>query len=183
MAKRLGVVLSLCLSAAAVPAHADDRTGATDLLAMFDQGCVKAHGQADATRRWAAAQNMTQLTHPEGLRLFAGGPEGAAWFTTAKSTPLVLALRASGVCAVFAERADPATLSAIYDVMIATLEWAGSSINRLPDQTQDTSHGVRTVRVALAGDKDRVTQTLMLMAEEKPGAPFQATLQTRFGPN
>jgi hypothetical protein len=171
-------LLGLLLCFFVKPAHSDDKTAAGDAFVLFTQACMQDPGNPDSTRAWAASHHLAVVTNPRGLQIFAGGPGGSAWQILDRSTPLVLAIRATtNICAVFAERADPAALTTRFEQLIAALPAGSGPPQRLPDRTKAGTFGVRTMKVVLDQAPKQKLLTFMLMTDERPGGVFQVTIQ------
>jgi hypothetical protein len=176
-------LLSLSLFVVAAPAHSDDKTAASDMFDLFAQACLQDPGNPDSTRAWATSHNLTVLTNPRGIQVFAGGPGGAAWQTLEHGAPLVLSIRAvSGVCAVFVGSVDTAALSSSFERLIASLSTKFGPSERLPDRTAAGQFGMRTQKVVMEQVANHKLRIFTLVTDERPGGAFQATLQVGGGP-
>ena len=108
----------LVAAAALVPILAAASPPPDGIGALFTGTCKKHFYSQDELRGFMAEIGAPEAP-PEKAEFFLGGKPGKAWFVFAPSTTYVVALRDDTVCAVFAQRADPARVQAEFSALVS----------------------------------------------------------------
>jgi hypothetical protein len=179
-----GLVLAVATCATSVAAAAQTPPSppvqtANGLLDLFSQACMKNLGKPDGVRAWAADHHLTSIGKPDALQVYGGGDGGAVWAVATPAEPFVLALRASTqACAVFADKADPQTIEIYVGDLMQALKQTGRPVALLKNDQTPTSFGNRHGLVyAVGGGSWPTLQVYTVITNERPGGPYQATVQ------
>lgn len=169
--------------AVADPQGAGDRR-ATNLAFYFMQACLGSRfGRPEATRAWAAARHLPQVTSALGQRTYVGeGSDGAAWFFQVGNTHAVVSIRSrTGACAIFGDAADPVAFQRLFHKIVSAAQASHPQIQMtdLKDDHQPGPFGQRVGKVVLlrpfpgAGAETIFT----LITNERPEGPYQVSMQ------
>ena len=173
--RSVALALFLCIQ----PVSADPAANA--VAHLFMQICRADNlANPERIRAWAADHHLPEINNPKGRAVFVGaGPDGIAWHIHDENTELVLAIRSkTGGCAVYAEPLDPTALGQIYGMLIAGYAKEFSVTTPLPDKMQQGPYGISTGKVRLVEVPGSKSQLLLtLITNEKPGGPYQGSLQ------
>ena len=177
----LRCALALLLLQGAISAQADPNA---DLLTdVFVKVCLPNTGSPEAITAWAAERHLPEITNAAGRKVFVGdGPSGTAWWLHGETTELVLSIRSTGACAVFAGNADPTALSGHFDEIVDRLSTHGTEVAALPDRSEPGPNGTRVgkLKIFSAPDKRKLL-VLTFITDERPGGAFQGSLQILMG--
>jgi hypothetical protein len=159
-------------------------TNANVLIQLFNSACVQNMGHPDDTRRWAADNHLTALTHPDALKLFVGDNpvgKGAAWnVPSATASRLALSLRGmTEACTVYAEQADAGALEKMFLQEIIQTTRPGIEVRKDSEKIEHTRVGTAKQLVYIVtktGLADKGYEFILTTAEH-PGGPYQASIQ------
>ena len=174
---RLGVIGSLFFS---VLGHASAREQTDDFVAMFKEVCLDGDGKLGHIRDWAERHHMKEVTGVDARKVYTGSGEGGhAWWMQVDGTFFVLASRVpSSACAVFTSAADPAHVQDYVNHLPSTLSGQWPKVVAIPDKDESGQYGHRRGRAVLFNTPNGANTLLITsIFNERPGGPYQATLQ------
>jgi len=108
---------NLLATAALLPTLATASPPPDSIGDLFAGTCMKHFYSQDDLRK-LMGDIGTPEAPSEKAEFFLGGNPGKAWFVIAPSTAYVVALRDDGVCAVFAQRAEPNQVQADFSALV-----------------------------------------------------------------
>jgi hypothetical protein len=155
---------------------ADPAKVSMDLYGLFSDACVANMATPDGVKTWAERHRFEAVKGAAALQAFAGGEEGAVWEAKTPSGPLALALRASGACAVYGDKLSPAVVEAQFGGFVEALKRSGRTVEVVKDDMAASDHGQQHSLIYIARGSPS-TLTVAMIANEKPGGLYQATLQ------
>lgn len=157
--------LTLPLPTLAQPTAAPD-----DFNMLFASTCMKHFHTPDALREAMAASDTEELIG-EQARFFLGGASGRAWILSGPRGMFVVSLRDDAICAVFAQKADPAVVRAGFEALVQAAP-APLASRRVEDpEMQDHAE---TVTYAWSRPEDEVDLVFMLTTSTDPDVSAQA---------
>jgi hypothetical protein len=165
-----------------LPVLADEASG-NFLLRLFDQVCVPNIGRPEKIRAWAAARHLETVSAPAALAIFVGdGTKGAAWAVPSSIGSFALSIRGTTqACAVWASRADTKEVEAGFIRLMEGVRRPGLDVNIESDTTSATASGQARALLYTVWPTSPTSQpwgfTFMLVTAERPGGPFQASIQ------
>jgi len=159
--------------------------GASVMTQLFSKVCLP-DTRPPAWMRvavWVLQQHLPEITNPKARKVYVGeGPNGKAWWLRGKDTETVLALRSEGMCAVYAGSADPVALDNYFDGIMKDLSKKGPVTTPLPDRYTPSAYGMRVRKARVFTSPDKHTDIFfLLITDERPGGPYQGTLQVSMG--
>ena len=155
---------------------ADPAKVSADLYTLFADACVANMATPDGVKTWADQHRFEAIKGAAALQAFAGGEEGAVWEAKMPSGPFALALRASGACAVYGDKLSAAVVEAQFGGLVDALKRSGRTVEVVKDDKAPGDHGLEHNLVYIARGSPS-TLTVAMIANEKPGGLYQATLQ------
>jgi hypothetical protein len=162
-------------------------TPAAFLTKVFTDACLPNLGNPAAVQAWATAHELTEIKDPAAVAVFVGsGGTGAAWGISTPIGDFVLATRASTqACAVYARAADPAKVEESFTTLVKDGMRPGLTMSTDTDTYTPSPYGqVHTLAYTITAASAPTSLHFMMIAVEKPGGGFQATMQgTRAGPS
>lgn len=173
---RLLAAAAAALAFAGPAFAADPAKVSMDLYALFADACVANMATPDGVKTWADQHRFEAVKSAAALQAFAGGEEGAVWEAKMPSGPFALALRASGACAVYGDKLSPAVVEEQFGGFVDALKRSGRSVDVVKDDKAASDHGQQHNLVYIARGSPS-TLTVAMIANEKPGGLYQATLQ------
>jgi hypothetical protein len=176
MNTRLLAAVAASLAFAGPALAADPAKVSMDLYALFADACVANMATPDGVKTWADQHRFEAIKGPAALQAFAGGEEGAVWEAKMPSGPFALALRASGACAVYGDKLSPAVVEQQFGGFVDALKRSGRTVDVVKDDTGPSDHGRQHNLIYIARGSPS-TLTVAMIANEKPGGLYQATLQ------
>lgn len=176
-------------------ARADD--AATSLAKLFTNVCLDKFGHLDKVEDWVRDQNLSPITNPQALAVFAGRPNmdgtmrsfagggvpgsGKAWAVQEGEARFVVATRLDPEsCVAWAQQADPADVEAAFAKMVEAASTPGSDVKLAEDKTADIPNGQVHIRVYRIWSGSPMNSLALVMASvSRSGGPFQAMLETQ----
>jgi hypothetical protein len=176
MNMRLLAAAAASLAFAGPAFAADPAKVSMDLYALFSDACVANMATPDGVKTWAEQHRFEAIGGAAALRAFAGGEEGTVWEAKMPSGPFALALRTSGACAVYGDKLSPAVVEEQFGGFVDALRRSGRTVDVVKDDKAPGDHGQQHDLVYIARGSPS-TLTVAMIANEKPGGLYQATLQ------
>jgi hypothetical protein len=178
---RLFMAVSFCFIAAAQPAWADDDPAASFLTQAFAEACIPNMGRPADVKKWADDKHLGKIENQTALAVFVGaGGKGGAWVLPSAYGNFALSIRgASEGCAVWARTANPAVVEKFFKQIVEGVKRPEMNIRVDQDSTlSNPSFGqVRSLAYYVAGVGKPSGLEFILHTTEKPGGPFQASLE------
>jgi hypothetical protein len=193
--KWIALTVVATLAFAGNSAFADD--GAAGFAKLFTNVCLDKFGHLDKVEDWARDQNLSRITNPQALAMFAGRPNmdgtmrsfagggvpgsGKAWAVGEAGGRFVVATRLDPEsCIAWAQRADPADVEAAFAKMVEAASTPGSDVKLAEDRNADIPNGQVHIRVYRIWSGSPMNSLALVMASvSRSGGPFQAMLETQ----
>lgn len=180
--KRRRVLGAATFLAALVPVVSTAQVSAPSsdpFTSLFAQTCMQHHAAPEALRamlgEWGAAELPAEAAAP-----FLGGGAGTAWALVRADVRYAVALQSTGICAVFAQRADVAAVRRHFAAIVAASP-APLVAHELPSPASAPNAGaLRTISYAWTreGDASELAFTLTTSDEPVPRIQAMASLAT-----
>jgi hypothetical protein len=176
MNKRLLAAAAASLAVAGPAFAADPAKVSLDLYTLFTDACVANMATPDGVKTWADQHKFETIKGAAALNAFAGGEEGTVWEARMPSGPFALALRTTGACAVYGDKLSPAVVEEQFNGFVEALKRSGRTVDVVKDDKAAGDRGQQHDLVYIARGSPS-TLTVAMIAHEKPGGLYQATLQ------
>ncbi len=149
-------------------------------MKLFVAACIPNMGQPDAVRAWAAQKQLGRIQDAAPLAVFVGpGNKGDAWAVPTKWGKFALSIRGgTEACAVYAQTASPTLAEGDFKKVIEGVERPGIGVRIDRDSSTQTPFGLARVLAYNIRAPGALTGfEFTLLTVERPGGPFQATMQ------
>jgi hypothetical protein len=158
-----------------------DDASSNFLVKLFVSVCIPNVGQPEKVRDWAADHGLQEITTPAALNVFVGpGPKGIAWAVPSAVGSFALSVRGTTeACAVWARVAAPNDVENMFRPIVEGAARAGVDVSVIKDAHDRSPSGiVHTLIYSVSGtEKFRGGFLYTMQTAERPGGPFQASLQ------
>lgn len=174
------LIVLVAVSGTSRSALAEDAP-ANFLVKLFATVCIPSVGQADKVRAWATEHHLPEITAPVALDVFVGsGGKGIAWAVPSAVGSFALSVRGtSEACAVWARTAAPTDAETLFRTTLEGAKRPGVDVSIIKDTRDPSPSGViHTLVYSVSGaDKLKGGFLYTMQTVERPGGPFQASLQ------
>lgn len=185
----------LTLAGSSVSAWADD--AAAHMGKLFTDVCLAKIGHLDKVENWAADQHLRPILNPQALAVFAGRMNtdgtmrsfagggvpgsGKAWAVPEGADRFVVATREDPEsCIVWAQKADPADVQALYKQMVEDASKPGIEVTLAQDRKADIPDGQVHIKVYRIWSGSALTSIALAVASvSRSGGPYQAMLEAQ----
>ena len=193
--KRLAFAAAAALAMIGQPARADE--AAANFVKLFSDVCIAKVGHLTTVWDWSDSQNLSPITNPQALAVFAGRPNldgkmisfagggvpgsGKAWAVPDPAGRFVLATRLDPEsCVAWAQKADPSEVDAAYAKLVAQAAGPGIEVKLADDRTVNIPDGSVHIRVYHVWSGSPLNSYALVAATvSRSGGPFQAMLETQ----
>jgi len=191
--KWIALAAAAALGFASSSASADDAT--RQFAKLFTDVCPANFGHLDKVEDWATDRHLPPILNPQAVAVFAGQPNmdgtmrsvagggvpgsGRAWAFGDASGHFVVATRDDPEsCVVWAQKADPAEVEAVYRKTVEDVSKPGTDVKLVEDKNADIPGGRVHIPVYRFWSGSALTSVALAMAAvSRSGGPFQAMLE------
>jgi hypothetical protein len=176
----LASVAVLALFVANVPTTFANEPAANFVARLFIDVCVPNMGNSEKVRMWASQRQLKEVSAPAALEVFVGpGPNGDAWAVPSQYGSFALSIRGTTeACAAWAHLADPIEVEGLFRQIMEGVKRPGLDVGVESDTTVATAFGAaHSLVYHVWPTSGNVGFAFTLLTAERPGAPFQASLQ------
>lgn len=166
--------IGLALLFAATPALAQDGDAAAFFVKLYAEKCMKHYAKPDALKAEFEAANTPELPAATA-KFFLGGEPGKAWPQRGPGEGrFVVSLRDDGVCAVFSQYADDASVEQKFKELVSTSPAPLSATREKDEHGMEATGPIHTLSYAWARPGDSTKLQFTLTTAVSPDAPVQA---------
>ena len=175
----VAALLASGFSLSAVPAYAYD-AAANTVTKLFMDGCLNNLGRPDATKAWAKAAGLQDITSTPFLKLFVGdGDKGGAWAFVTDAGHFAVSIRGTSQgCVAWAQAANPAETRANFQRLMEGVPRSGLTVTKVEDSGKETSFGqFRNLTYRVMPNQGSIGEEFILLTADRSGGPFQISIE------